>query len=146
MKLNHTEYKQRNITIWNEVAPRYHKRWASVSQGPFASTSKLVQLLDIQKGDSVFDLACGTGVVTKKISQKIGKSGFVLGGDTSVTAIKIAKKWNKSQPNLDFVNVDAEHFNFSKQFDVYNMSVCLVLFSKCTKSVKKYEKKSQKRW
>ena len=70
MKLNHTDYKKRNITIWNEVAPRYHKRWASVSQGPFASTSKLVQLLDITKGDRVFDLACGTGVVTKKLVKR----------------------------------------------------------------------------
>ena len=144
MKLNHTEYKQRNITIWNEVAPRYHKRWASVSQGPFASTSKLVQLLDIQKGDSVFDLACGTGVVTKKISQKIGKSGFVLGGDTSVTAIKIAKKWNKSQSNLDFVNVDAEHFNFSKQFDVITCQYALFFFPNAQKALRNMKKNLKK--
>ena len=70
MKIIHSEYKQRNMKIWNEVAPRYHKRWASVNQGPFQSTSKLVELVNINKGDTVLDVACGTGVVTKEIQEK----------------------------------------------------------------------------
>ena len=144
MKLNHTEYKQRNITIWNEVAPRYHKRWASVSQGPFASTAKLVQLLDINRGDKVFDLACGTGVVTKQISKKVGSLGYVVGGDTSVTAIKIAKKWNESQSNLDFVNVDAENFNFSKQFDIITCQYALFFFPNALKALRNMKKNLKK--
>jgi ubiquinone/menaquinone biosynthesis C-methylase UbiE len=144
MKLNHTEYKKRNITIWNEVAPRYHKRWASISQGPFASTSKLIQLLDINKGDKVLDLACGTGVVTKKISKKVGSSGYVVGGDTSITAIKIAKKWNGSQLNLGFVNIDAENFNFSKQFDIITCQYALFFFPNAQKALKNIKKNLKK--
>ncbi len=144
MKFNHTKYKRRNITIWNEVAPRYHKRWASINQGPFASTSKLVQLLDINKGDRVLDLACGTGVVTKKIRRKVGSSGFVLGGDTSVTAIKIAKKWNGSQSNLGFVNIDAENFNFSKPFDIITCQYALFFFPNAQKSLKNIKKNLKK--
>ena len=144
MKLNHTEYKQRNITIWNEVAPRYHKRWASVSQGPFASTAKLVQLLDINRGDKVFDLACGTGVVTKQISKKVGSLGYVVGGDTSVPVIKIAKKCNGSQSNLDFVNVDAENFNFSKQFDIITCQYALFFFPNALKALRNMKKNLKK--
>ena len=144
MKFNHTKYKQRNITIWNEVAPRYHKRWASISQGPFASTSKLVQLLNINKGDKVLDLACGTGVVTKKIKQKVGSSGYVVGGDTSVTAIKIAKKWNGHQSNLGFVNIDAENFNFSKPFDIITCQYALFFFPNAQKALKNIKKNIKK--
>ena len=144
MKFNHTKYKQRNITIWNEVAPRYHKRWASISQGPFASTSKLVQLLDIKKGDKVLDLACGTGVVTKKIKQKVGSLGYVVGGDTSVTAIKIAKKWNGHQSNLGFVNIDAENFNFSKPFDIITCQYALFFFPNAQKALKNIKKNLKK--
>lgn len=144
MKFNHTKYKQRNITIWNEVAPRYHKRWASISQGPFASTSKLVQLLNINKGDKVLDLACGTGVVTKKIKQKVGSSGYVVGGDTSVTAIKIAKKWNGHQLNLGFVNIDAENFNFSKPFDIITCQYALFFFPNAQKALKNIKKNIKK--
>ena len=80
------------MKIWNEVAPRYHKRWATASKGPFQSTKKLVTSLEIKKGDHILDVASGTGVVTKLLKQKIGKTGYVVGADTSTTAIKVAKK------------------------------------------------------
>jgi len=144
MKFNHTQYKQRNITIWNEVAPRYHKRWASINQGPFQSTSKLIQLLDINKGDKVLDLACGTGVVTKKIRQKIGSLGYVVGVDTSVTAMKTAKKWISSQINLDFVNIDAENFYFSKPFDIITCQYALFFFPNAQKALKNIKRNLKK--
>ena len=135
-KLNHTEYKQRNMKIWNEIAPRYHKRWASVNDGPFQSTSKLVQLVNVSKGDSVLDIACGTGVVTKKIRDKVGSSGYVVGVDASIVAIKIAKKWNGSKSNLNFVNIDAERFNFFHEFDIITCQYALFFFPNAQKALK----------
>jgi len=136
MKIIHSEYKQRNMKIWNEVAPRYHKRWASVNKGPFQSTKKLVELVCINKGDAVLDVACGTGVVTNEIQKKIGKSGYVVGVDTSSTAIKIAKKWNGKKSNVDFVNTDAEKFNFSKKFDAITCQYGLFFFPNAQKALK----------
>lgn len=136
MKFNHSKYKQRNMTIWNEVAPRYHKRWASVSKGPFQSTTKLIELVNINKGNAVLDIACGTGVVTKEIRNKVGNSGYVVGADTSTTAIKIAKKWNEKKPNLDFVNIDAEKFSFSKKFDIITCQYALFFFPSAQKALK----------
>ena len=135
------------MTIWNEVAPRYHKRWASVSEGPFQSTSKLVELVNISKGDSVLDIACGTGVVTKEIREKVGSLGYVVGADTSTTAINIAKKWNDKKHNLDFLNIDAENFSFSKKFDIITCQYGLFFFpnaSKALKNMKNSLKKSGK--
>jgi ubiquinone/menaquinone biosynthesis C-methylase UbiE len=136
MKSIHSEYKQRNMKIWNEVAPRYHKRWASVNKGPFQSTKKLVELVNISKGDAVLDVACGTGVVTNEIQKKIGKSGYVVGIDTSSTAIKIAKKWNGKKSNVSFVNSDAEKFYFSKKFDVVTCQYALFFFPNAQKALK----------
>jgi ubiquinone/menaquinone biosynthesis C-methylase UbiE len=136
MKLEHTEYKQRNIKIWNEIAPRYHKRWAGVNQGPFQSTSKLVELVNVNKGDRILDLACGTGAVTKKIIDKIENTGHVIGADSSVTAIKIAKKWNGRKRNLDFVIIDAEKFNFYHKFDIITCQYALFFFPNAQKALK----------
>ncbi len=136
MKLIHSEYKQRNMKIWNEVAPRYHKRWASVNKGPFQSTKKLVELVNINRGDAVLDVACGTGVVINEIQKKIGKSGYVVGVDTSSTAIKIAKKWTGKKSNVNFVNADAEKFNFSKKFDVVTCQYGLFFFPNAQKALK----------
>ncbi len=136
MKFIHSEYKQRNMKIWNEVAPRYHKRWASMNNGPFQSTKKLVELVNINKGNAVLDVACGTGVVTNEIQKKIGKSGYVIGIDTSSTAIKIAKKWNGNKVNVDFVNTDAEKFSFSQKFDVVTCQYALFFFPNAQKALK----------
>lgn len=144
MKFNPTEYKRRNISIWNEVAPRYHKRWAGINQGPFQSTSKLIQLLDVNRGDSVLDLACGTGVVTKKLTQEVGTRGYVVGADTSVTAIKTAKRWIGEESNLDFVNIDAENFYFSKKFDIITCQYALFFFPNSQKALKNIKKNLKK--
>ena len=134
MKIINSEYKQRNMKIWNEVAPRYHKRWASVNKGPFQSTEKLIELIKINKNNRVLDVACGTGVVTKQIQKKVGKSGYVVGIDTSTTAIKIAKKENKK--NLDFLNADAENLSFSKKFDIVTCQYALFFFPNAQKALK----------
>jgi len=136
MKFKDSDYKQRNMKIWNEVAPRYHKRWASVSKGPFQSTTKLIESVNIKKGNTVLDIACGTGVVTKKIRNRVGNSGYVVGADTSTTAIKVAKKWNGKKSNLDFVNIDAEKFSFSKKFDIITCQYALFFFPNSQKALK----------
>ena len=136
MKVINLEYKKRNMKIWNEVAPRYHKRWASVNKGPFQSTKKLIELIKINKNNLVLDIACGTGVVTKQIQKKIGKSGHVIGIDTSTTAIKIAKKENEKNKNLDFLNADAENFSFSKKFDIVTCQYALFFFPNAQKALK----------
>ena len=136
MKIINSEYKQRNMKIWNEIAPRYHKRWASVSKGPFQSTKKLIELVKINKNDMVLDVACGTGVVTKQIQKKVGNAGHAIGVDTSTTAIKIAKKCNEKIKNLDFVNIDAENFSFSKKFDIITCQYALFFFPNAEKALK----------
>ena len=135
MKVIDSKYKQRNMKIWNEVAPRYHKRWASVNKGPFQSTKKLIDIVKIDKKNLVLDVACGTGVVTKQIQKKVGKYGYVVGIDTSTTAIKIAKKWNENN-NLDFINTDAENFAFSKKFDIITCQYALFFFPNAQKALK----------
>jgi len=144
MKIIHSEYKQRNMKIWNEVAPRYHKRWASVNKGPFQSTKKLIELIKIKKSNRVLDVACGTGVVTKEIQKKIGKTGYTVGIDTSTTAIKIAKKWNTKNEYLDFINTDAENFTFSKKFDIVTCQYALFFFPNAQKALKNMKKSLKK--
>ena len=135
-----SEYKKRNIAIWNEIAPRYHKRWASSETGPFESTKKLVQLVNPKKGSRVLDIACGTGTVTKRLSDEIGQSGYVIGADTSITAIKIAKKWNGKKTNLQFINADAENFSFKEKFDIITCQYGLFFFPNALKALENMKK------
>ncbi len=124
---NSLEYKKRQIKIWNEIAPRYHKRWAREDIGAFQSTAKLITMARLEGGNRVLDLACGTGAVTKKIMKKIGKTGHVVGVDSSLAAVKIAKKWAASK-NVDFVVSDVENLGFNEKFDVITCQYALFFF------------------
>ncbi len=127
-----SDYKQHNIEVWDEVAPRYHKKWSESNTGPFRSAKKLVEQVGITRGDTVLDVACGTGIVIDEIQKKVGNSGHVIGVDTSRTAIKIAKK----RTGIEFVNIDAEKFFFAKKFDIVTCQYALFYFQDAHRALK----------
>jgi len=138
------KYKQRTISVWNEVAPFYHKRWAKNEVGPFSVTKKLLDLSKIKKNDTVLDLACGTGLVTKKLIRKVGSKGDIYATDSSESAIKIAKKWIGDAKNLHFIRADAEKIQFNTEFDAITCQYALFFFpneQKVLKNMKKFLKK-----
>ena len=132
-------YKKRIVVTWNEFASKYHSDWASKDVGPFKSTTKIVKISRIKTGDVVLDLACGTGVVTKKISSKIGISGKVIGVDISPGPIEIAKKWNEKK-NVKFVIIDVEKMKFDEEFDVVTCQYGLMFFPNVQLVLKKVRK------
>ena len=123
------KYKQRTISVWNEVAPFYHKRWAKNEVGPFGVTKKLLELSKIKKNDTVLDLACGTGLVTKKLIRKVGSKGEIYAIDSSESAIKIAKRWTGGAKNLHFIRADAEKIQFNTKFDAITCLHLILLIS-----------------
>ena len=139
-KFDSNAYKKKMIGVWNEVAPRYHKRFARKDTGPFRSSAKLVQLAKIKQGDDVLDIACGTGAVTKKISKMIGRTGRVIGTDVSLNAIKIAKNWNGISHNLDFVVADAENLSFENKFDAITCQYGIFFFPNALQVLKNLKK------
>jgi len=142
-----TKYKQRTISVWNEVAQFYHKRWAKNEIGPFSVTKKLLDSSEIKNGDSVLDLACGTGLVTKKLIKKVGLNGQVCAIDSSESAIKIAKKWTGTVKNLHYVRADAEKVQFKTKFDAITCQYALFFFpneQRVLKNMKKILKKNGK--
>lgn len=136
------EYKKKMITTWNEIAPRYHKRWAGKNIGPFQSTQKLVSVAKIRSGHSVLDLACGTGAVTRLALGKIG-NGHVIGIDSSITALKIAKK-TIPHKNVDFAIFDAENFSFNQKFDAVTCQYALFFFPNAKKALTNIKKSLKK--
>lgn len=110
------EYKINSRVNWNAVALDYHQGWANEHVGPFKSTVEAVQLAEINPSDNVLDIACGTGVVSKEISRRLGKSGSLIGVDLSRTALSIAKQ-SVNKNNASFFEMDAENIPFRFVFD-----------------------------
>jgi len=132
-------YKKTTKANWNVVAPEYHFNWAAKQAGPFRSTKELVKLADIKPDDKVLDIACGTGVVSKEISQFLGNDGHLVGIDISRTALGISRK-TIVLPNSNFFEMDAENLGFHFKFDKVTCQYGIMFFpnvAKVLKSIKK---------
>ena len=133
------QYKITTKANWNTVAPDYHYNWAEQKVGPFKSTTELVKVADIKPDDKILDVACGTGVVSKEISQFLGPNGLLVGVDLSRTALKIAKG-SIAFKNSTFIEMDAENIGFNFKFDKVTCQYGLMFFPDSQKVLKSIRK------
>jgi len=71
---------------------------------------RAVKFAGIKEGDSVLDLCCGPGMVTKVISEAVGPDGKVVGIDISRDFIKYAKTFC-GESNAFFITGNVENLN-----------------------------------
>src|SRR5579863_4252580 len=79
-----------------------------------AQRLRAVQALGLRAGDSVIDIACGTGVNFPLIEQVIGPGGRIVGVD--LTDAMLARAQNRVETNgwsnISLVHADAAGFDF----------------------------------
>jgi 2-polyprenyl-3-methyl-5-hydroxy-6-metoxy-1,4-benzoquinol methylase len=103
-----------------------------------------VQFAALQEGESVLDLACGTGLVTLPAKKAVGKQGHVVGVDISEGMLAVARKKSKKQSlDVEFINHDISDLNGLRLlplgvqgFDVITCAAALVLMEDPLKAVK----------
>ncbi len=75
----------------------------------------------IQKDGIFLDLACGTGILTRKISKKFPKS-LIVGIDITKSYLELAKKKSTTYKNISYLLQDAEKIDLSNKFDCITAS------------------------
>ena len=70
---------------------------------------KLIGKLNIDRGSTVLDLGCGTGYLTKLLSDKVGPEGKVVAVDPDSERLKIARE-KYAANNIDYIQADADTF------------------------------------
>ena len=66
-----------------------YERYASTYMGPWVPD--LVALAQLQRGEHVLDLACGTGIVARNAANEVGPSGRVTGLDFNAGMLAVAR-------------------------------------------------------
>ena len=122
-----TQYKITTKANWNTVASEYHYNWADKKIGPFKSTTEIVKVANIKPDDKILDVACGTGVVSKEISQVLGPNGLLVGIDLSRTALNIARGTIAFENSM-FLEMDAENIGLNFKFDKITCQYGLMFF------------------
>ncbi|MFK7801452.1 MAG: class I SAM-dependent methyltransferase [Anaerolineae bacterium] len=78
-------------------------------------TPQMIQAANIQSGDNVLDVACGTGVLARDVYATVGTAGSVTGLDINPGMLSVAKASNS---NIKWVEHKAESLPFEdKVFD-----------------------------
>ena len=75
----------------------------------------------IFNGKMILDLACGTGILTRKIAEKFPNSE-IIGIDITESYLELAKKNSTSYNNITYILQDAENLNLDLKFDCITSS------------------------
>ncbi len=74
------------------------------------------EILNKIHGSKFLDLACGTGILTRKIAERFPNSK-IIGLDITQNYLKIAKKNSTTYKNISFIHQDAEKLSLDTKFD-----------------------------
>src|SRR5688500_584170 len=76
-----------------DLAARLERR--AKAEDEVAAREAYLDLLDIRPGARVLDVGCGSGVVTREIARRVGRSGRVVGLDPSPALLTVARELAK---------------------------------------------------
>jgi ubiquinone/menaquinone biosynthesis C-methylase UbiE len=96
---------------WHEAAPYYDRSWQAQLE-PAQIT--LLGLANLQPGDHVLDVACGTGLVTFRAAALVAAEAEVIGTDISekMTTTAVGAASARGITNVQFECMDAEELKF----------------------------------
>jgi ubiquinone/menaquinone biosynthesis C-methylase UbiE len=118
--------KDKNLEVtrkgYNKVALEWHKKRLSKKrfENEYLEMPTTLGMLGKIKGKKILDLGCGTGIYSRKLTDRGAK---VKGIDISEEEIKIAKDYN---PRAEFVSGDAQKLPYKNgEFDIVLASLVL---------------------
>jgi len=87
---------------------------------------KIVEMGKVKNGEKILDLCCGTGRLTKLISQRLQGSGVVIALDYSREILELAKEKTKGSSNIKYQVGDGRHLPF-KNLSFDKVFICMAL-------------------
>ncbi len=106
--------------FFDKTSVTYDKvvRWTTFGKDRYWKKEILKQIPEVRL---VLDLGCGTGILSRKISEKF-PNAKIVGVDITPSFLKMAKRNSKLFPNISFIHQDAETLNLGLKFDCITSS------------------------
>jgi len=96
-----------NASDYHGTGPEnYEKYFVPAIGAPLADD--LIAVASLRPGEYVLDVACGTGVVTRRAAKQVGNKGFVVGLDVNPGMLSVARAATSSDSAIDWYEASAE--------------------------------------
>jgi ubiquinone/menaquinone biosynthesis C-methylase UbiE len=120
--------KHYDITSRLYPAPGYPQR---------AQRLRAVQALGLRPGDTVIDMACGTGLNFRLLEEVIGPDGRIVGVDLTDAMLARAQDRVKANgwSNVSLVQADAAGFDFPAEVDAILSTYALTQVPECAEVI-----------
>jgi SAM-dependent methyltransferase len=104
------EYRQASLKVWKAMAPGWERWRRHLEQAVAPVHVWLIQELAPRPGDTVLELASGTGELGFKVAGIIGDEGRLISTDFSPQMIEVARRYGAERgvENVGFQVIDAE--------------------------------------
>lgn len=107
------------IEYWNGPAgEKWVKNQAVMDASLADATAALLPLADIQPGEQVLDIGCGSGELSLLAADAVGAGGQVTGADISKPLLALARQRATGRDNVRFIEADAGYHEFAPEYDL----------------------------
>lgn len=126
-----TAYKRNTREQWDASGAGYDAWGAMIQSVIRPAAEHMLDAMGVGDGDSVLELACGSGALTQLLAKRVGADGRVFATDLSPGMVALARE-NADRAGLSQVHVeemDGEVFAFDdERFDSAVSSLGLMFF------------------
>jgi ubiquinone/menaquinone biosynthesis C-methylase UbiE len=107
------EYRRTSQAAWDRIAPVWDRERDFLSTATRLVDERLVERLDIRRGETVLELAAGTGETTPEIAERVGEDGTVISTDFAVSMVDVARAQSQrlGLSNVEHRRLDAERMD-----------------------------------
>jgi ubiquinone/menaquinone biosynthesis C-methylase UbiE len=95
-----------NTALSSSVPENYERFFVPVIGRPLAED--LIHKADIQPGEKVLDVACGTGIIARLVREKVGRDSSITGLDVNAGMLEMAQSVNGHEKHIEWVEAPAE--------------------------------------
>ncbi|MEQ9814139.1 MAG: class I SAM-dependent methyltransferase [Azospirillaceae bacterium] len=106
---------------WDAAATHYHKGWEAQLR---PAHDQILKMMEPVRGKQVIEVACGSGLVTKRLAEQISPSGHLLATDLSQGMIDdLLSRLNGTRfAHVDAARMAAEHLDVPD--NTYEAAIC----------------------
>jgi ubiquinone/menaquinone biosynthesis C-methylase UbiE len=109
------QYRRDSQEAWSRVATTWDRERDFISSATRLVDERLVERLDPQPGETVLELAGGTGETTPALAERLGEGGRLISTDFAASMVEVARAQSErlGLSNVEHRMLDAERMDLA---------------------------------